>query len=137
MIVKGITAAEVKVIPFTPVAAETKTVLTRDNANVAVSPDPLGTVPDDQFDPVFQSVEGNGKKFHVPLPAKVVLRVKSKNSSMTAERTREGLRLETLEGTAFTEERLVDVRFFEEAEIFFMLFFHWRTPAPKTLGRES
>jgi hypothetical protein len=50
-----------------------------------VSDAALGTVPDDQFVPVFQSPEP-GLASHVPLPAKVVLVAESKSNSVTAGR---------------------------------------------------
>jgi hypothetical protein len=68
----------------TVVSAEIPTEVVLDRPKVAVSVVALGTVPDDQFVPVFQSPEP-GLASHVPLPAKVVLLgAESKTSSVTA-----------------------------------------------------
>ena len=77
-------APELNVIPATSVEAEIPTEVVLEVANVAVSVDELGTVPDDQFVGVFQSALP-GLRSHVPLPAKVLLCVKSK-SNVTAAR---------------------------------------------------
>lgn len=69
----------------TVVLAEIPTEVVLERPNVAVSDAALGTVPDDQFVPVFQSPEP-GLASHVPLPAKVVLVAESKSSSMSAAR---------------------------------------------------
>jgi len=68
----------------TVVSAEIPTEVVLDRPKVAVSVVALGTVPDDQFVPVFQSPEP-GLASHVPLPAKVVLRAETK-SNVTIKR---------------------------------------------------
>ena len=68
----------------TVVSAEIPTEVVLDRPKVAVSVVALGTVPDDQFVPVFQSPEP-GLASHVPLAAKVVLRAETK-SNVTIKR---------------------------------------------------
>lgn len=76
-------APKLNVIPLTSVAAVIDTAVVLERANVAVSDEPLGTVPDDQFVPVFQLTEP-GLRSHVPLPAKVAHCIESKSKVAVA-----------------------------------------------------
>jgi hypothetical protein len=82
-------------------------------ANVAVSTGPLGTVPDDQFVPVFQSLVP-GLRSHVPLPAKMALSIETK-SKVTVARSND----------------VCD--FLKKLNLVFMLILHWPTATPQTL----
>ena len=68
VMVYGFAAADVKVMPLTSVVAEIETFVVFERSNVAVSPDPLGTVAGVQLPAVFQSPEA-GVKSQVALPA--------------------------------------------------------------------
>src|SRR4029434_6709296 len=83
IVIVNVGAPKSNVIPATSVSAEIPRAVVLEAANVAVSADELGTVPDDQFVPVFQSPEP-GLRSHVPLPAKVVPCVKSKSNVTVA-----------------------------------------------------
>jgi len=68
VIVKAFVAKELNVMAATSVLAETDTAVVLERLNVAVSPDPLGTVGGVQFVAVFQSPEP-GLRSHAALPA--------------------------------------------------------------------
>jgi hypothetical protein len=82
VIVKAL-APGAKVIPSTIVVAEIETAVVFESANVAVCPDPLGTVMGVQFAAVFQSPE-TGLRSHVALPAWAELQ-RTKSNSDAAE----------------------------------------------------
>src|SRR4029453_11113928 len=82
-------------------------------ADYAGPTEPLGTVPDDQFVPVFQLPEP-GLRSHVPLPAKVAHCIESKSKVAVA--------------------RSNDVcGFLEKLNLVFILILHWPTATPQTL----
>ena len=76
---------EANVMAFTSVLAETKTLVVKEWAKVAMSNDPLGTVAGDQLLAVFQSpavapLEGA----HVALPAKALLAAEMQSKNIAA-----------------------------------------------------
>ena len=76
-------APALNLMPLTSVLAERETPVILENANVAVSADPLGGPPADQLPAVFQSPVA-GLAFHLALPAKLLLAVESRSVRMAA-----------------------------------------------------
>ena len=78
-------------MPLTSVSAEMDTAVIKvivEDANVAVSADPLGTTSPDQLEPVFQSpVKKEGVAIQVPLPAKLDSIVRIKTSAARSQVT--------------------------------------------------
>ena len=72
-------------------ASDTETLVVLENANVAMSYRPLGTVAGVQLLAVFQSPEP-GLAFHVALPPKVVLRAKNRGSHIATVINNDGNR---------------------------------------------
>jgi hypothetical protein len=76
-------APALNTMPFTSVKAEMETPVLLEEANVAVSVGPLGTVAGVQLPAVFQSPVV-GLAFQVALPAKLLLAVESRSIRMAA-----------------------------------------------------
>jgi len=76
-------ASALNTMPLTSVLAERDTPVVLEEANVAVSAEPLGGPPAVQLVAVFQSPVA-GLAFHVALPAKLLLAVESRSVKMAA-----------------------------------------------------
>ena len=82
-------ALALNTMPFTSVLAEMDTPVVLENANVAVSNGPLGTVEPVQFAAWFQSPVA-GLVFHVALLAKMLLAVENRSSNIATVTTKCG-----------------------------------------------
>jgi len=80
VIVKALAPA-LNTMPFTSVFADRETPVVLEDANVAVSDAPLGTLGGVQFAAWFQSPVA-GLVFHVALPARVLLAVENRSSNI-------------------------------------------------------